>query len=135
MNLNLDYEKIVKEILDEREFDVYKLDEHDLYDINNIVNKGNWDVRIIALMGEMGSGKSTVAEMIWKKLMHSKNEGYAEVISFADSLKYYAHKYSGIEESIENKPRELYQTFGEECRKVDPLIWVKCLASEIIVMI
>jgi ABC-type dipeptide/oligopeptide/nickel transport system ATPase component len=126
INLNLNYRNIVNQILD----DVYVYGIiggfTDFYKIPN-----NLDIKIIALMGEMGSGKSTIAKMVEEKWSREKKDGQTEVVSFASEMKYFAHFYSGIDRNDKVKCRDLYQTFGEECRKIDPLIWVKCLMSDI----
>lgn len=126
LKLDLDYEKIVAEIYEHLiKFGVIREQEN----YYNISHKN--DIKIIALMGEMGSGKSTIAEMIKEKWARDYPNDQVEIVSFADLMKYYAHRYSGIKREDGNKNRELYQVFGEECRKIDPLIWVKCLSSRI----
>lgn len=87
--------------------------------------------KIIALMGKMGAGKSTVAEILEEKY------GYKR-FSFGEGVKYYAHLFfdpenldSYLNGTLKNKPRELYQKVGQEARKIDPDIWIKYLAARI----
>lgn len=86
----------------------------------------NWSkgTRILAIMGKMGSGKSTVAS-IFKRYFD------AQVFSFGQAVKVYAHKYAKYQPKPNEKPRRLYQIFGEKCKEVDTDIWIKLLASEL----
>lgn len=73
----------------------------------------------ILIVGKMRSGKSTVANRL------RLNYGFTE-LAFGDALKYYAQRVFAYSDVIgEGKPRALYQRFGELCREIDPLVWVK----------
>jgi dephospho-CoA kinase len=71
----------------------------------------------IALTGKIRSGKSTVSNHLY--IRHSFNE-----VAFGDALKKNAHAtFPWIYEW--NKPRALYQQFGQLMRQIDPDVWVK----------
>lgn len=76
----------------------------------------------ILLVGQLRAGKSEVADHL--RYEHSFTE-----IAFGGMLKYYAkHIFThanGKDEATPRKPRALYQQFGELCRQIDPLVWVK----------
>lgn len=85
------------------------------------------DMPIIALMGPMGSGKSTIADLL------VENYGFRQY-AFGDAVKYVSHKYfdcgnfdAYIEGKLEHKPRSLYQKVGQKLREFDQDIWVKTL--------
>ncbi|WP_404592494.1 adenylate kinase [Paenibacillus sp. RC73] len=76
----------------------------------------------IGLLGRLRSGKDEVARYI------SDNYGYTQFV-FGDELKRYAHELFG-EPAPDEKPRELYQWFGQTMRERDPDIWVrKCFEA------
>lgn len=99
---NLDYKSIVSDILSN-------------YENTTILNLS---LKGIALLGKMRSGKDTIADYAVEKYGFKK---YA----FGDALKFYAHLY--VEVDTNSKPRALYQEFGQNCRKIDENIWIKCL--------
>jgi dephospho-CoA kinase len=71
----------------------------------------------IALTGKIRSGKSTVSNHLY--IRHSFNE-----VAFGDALKKNAHAtFPWIYEW--NKPRALYQTYGQLMRKIEPDVWIK----------
>jgi dephospho-CoA kinase len=71
----------------------------------------------IALMGKIRSGKSTVSNHLY--IRHSFNR-----VAFGDALKKNAHAtFPWIYEW--NKPRALYQQFGQLMRQIDPDVWIK----------
>jgi dephospho-CoA kinase len=71
----------------------------------------------IALTGKMRSGKDTVANHLY--IRHSFNR-----VAFGDALKKNAHAtFPWIHEF--NKPRALYQQFGQLMRQIEPDVWIK----------
>jgi dephospho-CoA kinase len=71
----------------------------------------------IALTGKLRSGKDTVANHLY--IRHSFNR-----VAFGDALKKNAHAtFPWIYEW--NKPRALYQQFGQLMRQIEPDVWVK----------
>jgi dephospho-CoA kinase len=71
----------------------------------------------IALTGKMRSGKDTVANHLY--IRHSFNR-----VAFGDALKKNAHAvFPWVYEW--NKPRALYQQFGQLMRQIEPDVWVK----------
>jgi len=73
----------------------------------------------IIIVGKMRSGKSPVSDRL------RLDYGFTE-LAFGAALKYYAHRVFAYSNVIgEGKPRALYQQFGELCREIDPLVWVK----------
>jgi dephospho-CoA kinase len=71
----------------------------------------------IALTGKIRSGKSTVSNHLY--IRHSFNE-----VAFGDALKKNAHAtFPWIYEW--NKPRALYQQFGQLMREIDSEVWIK----------
>ncbi|WP_348623030.1 adenylate kinase [Paenibacillus peoriae] len=76
----------------------------------------------IGLLGRLRSGKDEVARYL------ADNYGYTQ-FAFGDELKRYAHELFG-EPAPDEKPRELYQWFGQTMRERDPDIWVrKCFEA------
>jgi dephospho-CoA kinase len=76
----------------------------------------------IGLLGRLRSGKDEVARYL------AANYGYTQ-FAFGDELKRYAHELFG-EPAPDEKPRELYQWFGQAMREHDPDIWVrKCFEA------
>lgn len=76
----------------------------------------------IGLLGRLRSGKDEVARYF------ADNYGYMQ-FAFGDELKRYAHELFG-EPAPDEKPRELYQWFGQTMRERDPDIWVrKCFEA------
>src|SRR5690625_3647293 len=78
----------------------------------------------IALTGKMRSGKSTVADIL------RYNHDFTFPFSFGDKMKNIAAQLFPIE-TTQGKPRELYQTFGQKMREIDPDVWVKHLAKSV----
>ncbi|MFS0562599.1 AAA family ATPase [Terribacillus sp. 179-K 1B1 HS] len=82
----------------------------------------------IALTGKLRSGKSTVERHLTQQ--HGFNS-----VAFGDQLKYFAHKifddatddaaYDPFRPGSPQKPRALYQQFGQLCREIDPDVWIK----------
>jgi dephospho-CoA kinase len=71
----------------------------------------------IALTGKMRSGKDTIANHLYIKYNFSQ-------VSFGDALKKNAHAtFPWIYEW--NKPRALYQQFGQLMREIEPDVWIK----------
>lgn len=70
----------------------------------------------IALTGKLRSGKDAAAAYLCEKY------GYTR-FAFGDELKRYANEIFGVE--ARQKPRELYQSFGQWCRQRDPDVWVR----------
>jgi dephospho-CoA kinase len=71
----------------------------------------------IALTGKLRSGKDTLANHLYIKYGFS-------TAAFGDALKKNAHAtFPWIYEW--NKPRALYQQFGQLMRQIDPDVWVK----------
>jgi dephospho-CoA kinase len=71
----------------------------------------------IALTGKIRSGKSTVSNHLY--IRHSFNE-----VAFGDALKKNAHAtFPWIYEW--NKPRALYQAYGQLMRQIEPDVWIK----------
>lgn len=76
----------------------------------------------IGLLGRLRSGKDEVARYL------ADNYGYMQ-FAFGNELKRYAHELFG-EPAPNEKPRELYQWFGQTMRERDPDIWVrKCFEA------
>lgn len=74
----------------------------------------------VGLIGKLRAGKDVVAAYLADKY------GYTR-FAFGDELKRYAHEIFG-EPAPGEKPRELYQWFGQTMRQRDPDVWVrKCL--------
>ncbi|MDA2738422.1 AAA family ATPase [Bacillus cereus group sp. Bc015] len=78
----------------------------------------------IAIVGKMRSGKDTVAKFF------IDNED-ANQIAFGDEIKRIARMYFP-HIVAKGKPRKLYQTLGQELRKIDPDVWVKALDRTLI---
>lgn len=75
----------------------------------------------IALTGKMRSGKDTVADYLVEHYDCTK-------FAFGDELKRYAHEIFNVSE--EEKPRDIYQRFGQYCRAIDEDVWVrKCFEN------
>jgi dephospho-CoA kinase len=71
----------------------------------------------IAITGKMRSGKDTVANHLY--IRHSFNR-----VAFGDALKKNAHAtFPWVYEW--NKPRALYQQFGQLMRQIEPDVWIK----------
>jgi dephospho-CoA kinase len=71
----------------------------------------------IALTGKLRSGKDTVANHLY--IRHSFDR-----VAFGDALKKNAHAtFPWIYEW--NKPRALYQQFGQLMREIEPDVWIK----------
>ncbi len=79
--------------------------------------------RIVAIYGQIGAGKSTMARLFEELL------GYRR-ISFASALKEDLLNCGFTPEHIEHKPpwmRELMQAYGLARRAVDPMYWARIL--------
>jgi dephospho-CoA kinase len=76
----------------------------------------------IALCGKFRSGKDAVAAFL------TENYGYTR-FAFGDELKRYAHELFDVPDG--EKPRELYQWFGQTMRQRDPAIWTRLLFDRI----
>lgn len=82
----------------------------------------------IALTGKMRSGKTEIERYLTKQ--HGFNS-----VAFGDQLKHFAHKifddatddagYDPFRPGSRQKPRTLYQQFGQLCREIDPDVWIK----------
>lgn len=79
---------------------------------------------VILVSGKAGSGKSTVAEMLAKKL---QNEPSLRIFpyGFADPIKYLAKSYFGWDGEKDERGRRLLQQIGFVGREYDEDIWVK----------
>jgi len=69
----------------------------------------------IAITGKLRSGKTSISDYLERAYEYKR-------IAFGDALKRYAHEIFG---EVENKPRELYQSFGQKMREIDSDVWVK----------
>lgn len=77
----------------------------------------------IGLIGKMRAGKDTVAE-----LLAQEYRGFFQRVAYGDALKEHYHAIFGYSEG---KDRKGYQTFGQDCRKIDLNIWMKHAAVTI----
>lgn len=89
-----------------------------------MANLGN--IPKILLVGKLRSGKSTIAKYLVQQ------HGFAEY-AFGDELKRFANEIFAISPVMRGngKPRAIYQRFGELCREIDPLIWVRYVDAKI----
>src|SRR5690554_1241687 len=86
---------------------------------HRINRKGGARMKLV-LCGKMRSGKDTVAGYL--TLFYDY-----QPFAFGDTLKRYSHEIFG---GFDGKPRELYQTFGQLCRTIEPNVWVRhCMRS------
>lgn len=99
------------------------------YDFINLNNNHNHRQVKIAITGKMRSGKDTVARAIAEEL--NKMGIYPHSYAFGDSLKRYASELYPEEFQNNNKPRELYQWFGQTLRQRNPNIWINQTAKAI----
>lgn len=75
----------------------------------------------IGLTGKMRSGKDTLADYL------VENYGFTK-FAFGDALKRYVHEIFDVNPN--EKPRDIYQRFGQYCRAIDEDVWVrKCFQS------
>src|SRR5690606_5142088 len=75
----------------------------------------------IGLTGKMRSGKDTLADYL------VENYGFTK-FAFGDALKRYVHEIFDVNPN--EKPRDIYQRFGQYCRSIDGGVWVrKCFQS------
>src|SRR5690606_18048644 len=75
----------------------------------------------IGLTGKMRAGKDTVADYL------VENYGFTR-FAFGDALKRYVHEIFDVNPN--EKPRDIYQRFGQYCRAIDGDVWVrKCFQS------
>lgn len=75
----------------------------------------------IGLTGKMRSGKDTLADYL------VENYGFTK-FAFGDALKRYVHEIFDVNPN--EKPRDIYQRFGQYCRAIDGDVWVrKCFQS------
>jgi hypothetical protein len=78
-------------------------------------------VKPIALCGQLRAGKDAAAEYLVRQYRYTR-------FAFGDELKRYSHELFGGDPA--EKPRELYQWFGQTMRERDPDIWVrKCFEA------
>lgn len=80
----------------------------------------------ILLVGKLRAGKSLVAHY----LVHQY--GFHE-LAFGSALKRFAHDIFWASET-DGKPRALYQQFGELCRRIDPMVWVRFVDVQVDVL-
>lgn len=93
------------------------------------INKTTNNTFNIALTGKMRSGKDTTANYLARIL---QSHGYlVNIIAFGDALKENAHRVFPDEVQGDEKPRELYQWFGQTMRQRDPDVWVKQVKNKI----
>lgn len=80
----------------------------------------------ILLVGKLRSGKSTIAKYLVQR------HGFVEY-AFGGELKRFANEIFAISPVMRGngKPRAIYQRFGELCREIDPLIWVRYVDAKI----
>lgn len=81
----------------------------------------------IALTGKMRSGKDTVAKELAKEL--NRLGFHVNTVAFGDGLKKYAKELFPNEFEGNNKPRDLYQWFGQTMRQRNPNIWIDYTAN------
>lgn len=89
---------------------------------NNTIN--------IALTGKMRSGKDTVAKQLIKAF-EDDNSTRVVMFGFGDALKEYAQELFPNKFANGQKPRYLYQWFGQTMRIQDEDIWVRMAADNI----
>lgn len=82
----------------------------------------------ILLVGKLRAGKDVVAGYLVQKYGFTR-------FAFGDALKRKAHDVFMFSDFLfrEGKPRALYQQFGEYCRKIDPLVWVRYVDAQVYV--
>ena len=80
----------------------------------------------IMLVGKLRAGKDAVAGYLVEKYGFTR-------FAFGDALKRKAHDVFMFSDFLfrEGKPRALYQQFGEYCRKIDPLVWVRYVDAQV----
>ena len=76
----------------------------------------------LAITGEMGSGKTSIAKYLVEKYNFKK-------FSFADDVKLYATEIFDI--NINVKDRKLLQQFATKMKEIDENIWIKRLDNKI----
>jgi len=70
----------------------------------------------------MRAGKDTVADYL------VENYGFTK-FAFGNALKQYAHEIFGVDPN--EKPRDIYQRFGQYCRALDEDVWVRKCFEEV----
>src|SRR5574344_1215591 len=84
---------------------------------------GNLNIYKIAVTGKMRTGKSTVVELLGEEMQTLVgNDTVVIEAGFGDMLKYFAHDIFLVK-ILEEKPRELYQEFGQAMRAVHNKIY------------
>ena len=78
----------------------------------------------LAITGEMGSGKTSIAKYLVEKYNFKK-------FSFADDVKLYATEIFDINININVKDRKLLQQFATKMKEIDENIWIKRLNDKI----
>lgn len=84
---------------------------------------------VVLFSGKAGSGKSTAAEMLTKKL--NELELDTMLYGFADPIKYIAQAYGGWNKQKDEKGRRLLQDIGRIFRDYDSDIWVKHFLNQL----
>lgn len=83
----------------------------------------NLNIYKIAVTGKMRTGKSTVVELLGEEMQTLVgNDTVVIEAGFGDMLKYFAHDIFLVK-ILEEKPRELYQEFGQAMRAVHNKIY------------
>lgn len=85
---------------------------------------------VILVSGKAGSGKSTVADMLAKKLRDIPSMTVMEY-GFADPIKYIAKAYFGWDGEKDEKGRKLLQQIGAVGREYDQNVWVKHFVNQL----
>lgn len=92
------------------------------YTIREWKSKGGILMQIkIAVTGKMRSGKSTVVQLLQEELIKINEKIEVNEVGFGDMLKYFAHDIFLVKD-LANKPRTLYQEFGQKMREVSQLV-------------
>ena len=77
----------------------------------------------IAISGPMGSGKSTIANMI------SKSDSRYNIYSFGQKVKDVAYDLFNLDKNV--KDRSLLINIADKMRDIDPDVWVKYIVKQI----
>jgi len=93
---------------------------------------------VIALVGEAGSGKDSIADVLCEKFDFERHafaeplkKSCQEIFGFTDEQLHDRNKKEEVDEEWSRSPREMFQQVGTLLREIDEDVWLKIMQKKL----